>query len=700
MTEKRLNEFFEETMGEDGRYEIYCAWKGSRSAHVFLAERKNGVIRFFDPQTGKSADEIKHYFSSMKGDSVYTLRIDNKIINPKMATAFEKAALTQEQVFAQAIEQAKTMEELAAAKKAYTGDLAIGSDLRKKWAEKRAEIRNATRSEKERKAIEARIEQRSKDIASFDKFKATAGANIKANAGQLAWFDAKQLAELDKLQNRPLAYRAKAKEMAQQVAAIRKDIKELETLIPDVQTQWSKQFSSEELHGVFDSVKKKIADIESAPLNIYKYTDHLDQQAAKYKFEIYDYLGGNMGGVQNKYKTWKVSQAAYTKQLEAVEDKIWHKQATAKVADLDALFASHSNSAKLHGFIDEAKTAFAAGDKGAFAAKAQEAEAWSDYLDKLTAQRKAREARKKGAAVTGDLYAGGSPYTPDEIKEAERLKKKMLDAVAKSKKDSLRSLKLESICDEYADYMLDLSRKYYGKQLTTLTTAEEARLRKILKDYLNEMPTNPHTVWGDKVGGVYNSMTRQREALAKELAGITSDELSLVTRFTSGMTFYNAYNLRATSPYWANVWKNKMAMLTSAEQKVMERIIGEYTEALTLITDKLQRYDGVVYRGVHSGGAVELRKIFEEAWNNGTRTWKNNAAASSSTSIRVSVGFDDKRDGDDLIMIIKNKTGGYIRPISEYNYEREVLLIKDKEYRMLKAPYQREGKTWVELEEI
>lgn len=405
MTQKRIEEFYKEMLRHEGRYEIRCGWKGQKVGHVFCADvDKDGVIHWFDPQTGEHGEAMfKRYLKDMDGRMCYVIRTDNKIINPNMAGAFEKA-LNREESLKLAIGKAKTVEEVMELKKANADLLPIGSDLRKEWAQKRAELRYKERSFKETKAISDRIEQRKKDVAAFEKFKATAGANIKANAGQLAWFDANQLAELDKLANRPQAYRAKAKEMAQQIAAIRKDIKELEILIPDVQSQWSKQFTSEELHGVFDAVKKKISQIENAPLNTYKWTDHLQQEADKYKFEIYDYLGGNMGGVQQKYKTWKVSQAAYKKQLEAVEDKIWFNKAQEKITDLDALYNSHTSSAKLKKFVDDAMDAYMAGDKAKFAAKAQEAEAWADHLDKLTAQRNARNARKKAQAA-------GSPST-------------------------------------------------------------------------------------------------------------------------------------------------------------------------------------------------------------------------------------------------------------------------------------------------
>ena len=86
-SEKEIKRFFADNMKDDGLYEIYCAWK-RRGAHVFCAEVKEGVIRLFDPQPGK--DNVVNYIANMKGSSVGVLRIDNKLVNPKVAGLFIK----------------------------------------------------------------------------------------------------------------------------------------------------------------------------------------------------------------------------------------------------------------------------------------------------------------------------------------------------------------------------------------------------------------------------------------------------------------------------------------------------------------------------------------------------------------------------------------------------------------------------------
>lgn len=85
MTEKRLKEYLSEKFNHDGIYEVYCGWKGG-NAHVFCAEVTNGKVRYFDPQSGK--DDVKDYLPRMKFSMVGVLRIDNKLVNPKLKNLF------------------------------------------------------------------------------------------------------------------------------------------------------------------------------------------------------------------------------------------------------------------------------------------------------------------------------------------------------------------------------------------------------------------------------------------------------------------------------------------------------------------------------------------------------------------------------------------------------------------------------------
>lgn len=79
------------------------------------------------------------------------------------------------------------------------------------------------------------------------------------------------------------------------------------------------------MHGVYDAVEAKLVQWQSLTL---------EKQVSKLQFEAVDFLGGNMHGVQQKYATWKVSQAAYIKKLGEVKDAIDWANISTKLADV------------------------------------------------------------------------------------------------------------------------------------------------------------------------------------------------------------------------------------------------------------------------------------------------------------------------------------------------------------------------------
>lgn len=144
--------------------------------------------------------------------------------------------------------------------------------------------------------------------------------------------------------------REAAKTLAKQIKAVQQDEVLLAKLIPDV-NKWHKQFTSQELHGVYDAVESKLAQWNSLTL---------EKQASKLKFEAEDFLGGNMHGVQQKYATWQVSQAAYFKKLEEVNDAIdW-----ININNLYADVSSYKTQSKIyHKMVYDLKNAIVAKDK-------------------------------------------------------------------------------------------------------------------------------------------------------------------------------------------------------------------------------------------------------------------------------------------------------------------------------------------------
>lgn len=83
---KSLDEYLKETMKQDGIYEVYVKRKNSNITHLFCAETLGGGIHFFDPQSGKR--DVYSIFNDSDISYTKILRIDNKIVNPKVGRLF------------------------------------------------------------------------------------------------------------------------------------------------------------------------------------------------------------------------------------------------------------------------------------------------------------------------------------------------------------------------------------------------------------------------------------------------------------------------------------------------------------------------------------------------------------------------------------------------------------------------------------
>lgn len=68
------------SFGDGARGEVYVAWENG-SAHVFVAENRNGSIHFLDPQTGDL--DVEYYFDHVKNGLTKLIRIDNLETNDK-----------------------------------------------------------------------------------------------------------------------------------------------------------------------------------------------------------------------------------------------------------------------------------------------------------------------------------------------------------------------------------------------------------------------------------------------------------------------------------------------------------------------------------------------------------------------------------------------------------------------------------------
>lgn len=106
------------------------------------------------------------------------------------------------------------------------------------------------------------------------------------------------------------AMQAETRAIGRAIASIRKQEKALGDLIPDAH-KWHKQFTMAELQSAHKAVESKLAQWANLSL---------EEQKKKLEFEAYNFLGGNMNNVQMRYKTWEVSQAAYIRRLNEIDE--------------------------------------------------------------------------------------------------------------------------------------------------------------------------------------------------------------------------------------------------------------------------------------------------------------------------------------------------------------------------------------------
>ena len=193
------------------------------------------------------------------------------------------------------------------------------------------------------------------------------------------------------------AMQTETKKVAQAILAAKKAEQALADIIPNAHS-WHKQFTMDQLHGVYNAVKSKIESWSSLSL---------EQQAKKLHFEAFDFLGGNMKGVQEKYPTWKVSQEAYIKELNAVNYKIAVQQATADLAVVKQWSIGHPKSINVAKLLAEAEQAVNI-NADLSIVKSKTALAVAEYQKRLAEQTR-RDAKKIGKS-TSTLFSADA-YT-------------------------------------------------------------------------------------------------------------------------------------------------------------------------------------------------------------------------------------------------------------------------------------------------
>jgi hypothetical protein len=275
--------------------------------------------------------------------------------------------------------------------------------------------------------------------------------------------------------------RKEAKTLANAISAIKKDELSLSALIPDV-NKWHKQFTSHELHGVYDAVEAKLAQWQSLTL---------EQQAKKLQFEAIDFLGGNMHGVQQKYATWKVSQAAYLKKLDEVKTAIDWVNINKAYADVKGY---KTQSKIYHKLIYDLEHAMLAKDKTLAEQLLYEAKQKKETLINAKAKRNAKNVvfdtdrfsqSRKDAAV----WDKGNGAKAD---------KTLIDTA--SKQWITATEKEKDFTYEYTHHYCDVNEPLQGRKYDNYQTKERF-IEKVnnITSYIekNELPTDMWFTRGD-----------------------------------------------------------------------------------------------------------------------------------------------------------------------------------------------------------
>lgn len=275
--------------------------------------------------------------------------------------------------------------------------------------------------------------------------------------------------------------RKEAKTLANAISAIKKDELSLSTLIPDV-NKWHKQFTSQELHGVYDAVEAKLAQWQSLTL---------EKQASKLQFEAIDFLGGNMHGVQQKYATWKVSQAAYLKKLDEVKTAIDWVNINKAYADVKGY---KTQSKIYHKLIYDLEHAMLAKDKTLAEQLLYEAKQKKETLINAKAKRNAKNVvfdtdqfsqSRKDAAV----WDKGNGAKAD---------KTLIDTA--SKQWIAATEKEKDFTYEYTHHYCDVNEPLQGRKYDNYQTKERF-IEKVnnITSYIekNELPTDMWFTRGD-----------------------------------------------------------------------------------------------------------------------------------------------------------------------------------------------------------
>lgn len=432
-----------------------------------------------------------------------------------------------------------------------------------------------------------------------------------------------------------------------------------------------KQFTEEEVDGLFASYEKFNAKIENLDL---------DGKIKKLEFEL-DYLAKHGG----KYKTSGVMGEMLKKDL----------------ATIKAKHATEAITAQANSLINQGVGITDAGVKKAV--KNLSAEIGKVGTTPETIQKAIEAAQKEIEAYNlknlktlsdldisffnqGDKYDVTKHYNPIEKNRVQTLRENLNQAITKHG-GNIRTPDAKFAQQRLADELNELAFKYRYKQedlkhiavqvgsdgKAKVGNITDVKAKKHYERYINAQQIDGG--YSHPVGGVFDN-SYQSDRLKKYVnklnsyAGPTIDhEVSIPARYFAGQSFINQYILGVDK-------------LHAKHYTGLEALLNDYTPALSYSLNKMPRYQGFTYRGVDNryGLLDELQETFKNK-----KPFIHKTVMSTSTSIDVADGF-----GRDITFKVYGRSGTYGDEYSVYSGEKEVLFRAGSKFEILEM-YQEKG---------
>lgn len=449
--------------GEDWRKELKRLVRG-REIKSYPDNFKEWVNDNANKIAASQARGTEPYFIKNNAKAI------DKILNPDQAPSIADIAAKRHEE--RSPEKEKELREY------WNKKVAEGEERRKKQSIlDKAAARHAARTPEQIADIQQRAAERQKKHALIKK---TAN-NVLKVANEYAEVD---FSDLEKYINEGNldAMQKQAKVVAKQIAGVKADEIYLSALIPDAHN-WHKQFTSDELHKVYDAIESKLSQFASLSL---------EQQKHKLEFEV-SYVADpskyKAGAV--KHSTWKVAQDAYSKQLDGVIYQIDVNTAINDLQSVKSWSKAHPKSLKVASLLADAESAISAKDD-ILSIKSKVSLAIQEYQKRLAEQAR-RDAKKLSKGIKEITFA------PLDAKKRDKL----FDDFDKEK---------DSVNKRYDTLFVDAQNDW-----SLLNNEEKMLLTKYTQSYcyLNE-PLRNMTYTGGRSQSEYNNdMPKITAALAK-----------------------------------------------------------------------------------------------------------------------------------------------------------------------------------------